>query len=206
MSQNVVFGAAQAVLDVDNGFEHMAKNATKPQYVCSVSQLTSSPPPVLVRHTLFLLPLLVVLSSFILLASYLVPKLYRCIVARSRQPIFLDDDETVVQVVPEPYMPSQGLWSDFTAHIRRLRTNGTTIVVLDVLRLLCIAALLGLSIYATVLAEELNDGKGKKKRSMWDTLKKKKKKKNKSVLDQYSTLEWGEFGACIFYVRIVPPR
>lgn len=154
------------------------------------------------RHTLFILPLLVLLSSATLLVSYLVPKVRNAISKRRHQPIFLDDEPLPEEsdAPPEPYMPTQGLWADFTAHIRRLRSNGTTIVLLDVLRLLCLSALLGLSIYATIQAEA-PDKKGRHKHSILEALKKKKKKKkNRSVIDEYSTLEWGEFGACIFYV------
>lgn len=163
------------------------------------------------RHTLFILPLLVIVSAVTLLLSYLVPKIRSCIAERRRQPIFLGDDEVVAEVeaeIPQPqtYMPSQGYWSDFANHIKRLRTNGTAIVLLDVLRLLCLSALLALSIYATILAEAPDEGKhGGNSHAHADGFlealkKKKKKKKNKSVLDQYSTLEWGEFGASIFYV------
>ncbi|WVF65767.1 hypothetical protein IAT40_000501 [Kwoniella sp. CBS 6097] len=171
------------------------------------------PPPFLLRHTLFLLPILVVTSIIILFLSFTVPRIYRFIkskIQRHRyQPILLEDEaeveaDDVEPPTPPPPMPSGGLWSDFSAHIRSMKEYGSLLFFLEVLRTLCIAALLGLSVYAAIQAEsptraphsaELEDD------TVWDMAKhwgkhgkhKKKKKHSKSTVDDYSSLEWGEF-------------
>lgn len=169
--------------------------------------LTASPPPLFVAHTLYLLPLLVLSSAFILFASYIGPRVYRfcksC--ASRRQPIFLDDDdleEPEVEPAPAPPpLPSQGLWYDFSAHIRNLRAHGTAIVLLDLARTAILIALLGLSIYAAIQAEAPEASKGSSGAGgLLEALKKKKKKKHRSKPGWYSDLELGEFGACFFYV------
>jgi hypothetical protein len=100
---------------------------------------------------------------------------------------------------PLPVLPSRGLVDDFKSHVRGLREFGSWLFGLEVLRTLCLCALLGLSIYATVQAESPTLGvekyknkKGRKHRH--------KGHHNKSTVDDYSTLEWGEFGVCTFYV------
>jgi hypothetical protein len=146
--------------------------------------------------------LLVVISASTLLGSYLFRKALRSY-RRSKQqsPFNVDDEELEAEVEvapPAPFLPSQGLWSDLLAHINSMRVYGSVIVALDVLRTLCLCALLGLTIYAAIQAEvppvESHD-------PLLEELKKKKKKKkpNRSPID-YTTLEWGELGACVFYV------
>ncbi|WVQ93407.1 hypothetical protein IAU59_000477 [Kwoniella sp. CBS 9459] len=186
------------------------------------------PPPFLLRHTLFFLPILVFTSIVILLLSFTIPRIYRFVKSRIQQhryqPIALEDDDGDVEAdevepatPPPPPMPSGGLWSDFSAHIRSMKEYGSVLFFLEVLRTLCIAALLGLSVYAAIQAEsptraphaqgmvdgmEINDG------TVWDMAKhwgkhgkhKKKKKHSKSTVDDYSSLELGEFGVCGFYV------
>ncbi|KAL1411644.1 hypothetical protein Q8F55_002608 [Vanrija albida] len=168
------------------------------------------PKPIFVRHTLYILPLLVLISATTLLLSYLLPPIYRFIRNRvfppARQPIFIDDDEPeVIEVAAAPplapYLPTKGLWEDFKAHVKRLRLHGTMIVALEVLRFALLGALLGLSIYATVLAESPDENDSEDPANFADATKKKKKKKkkNRSNVDDFSSLEWGEFGACLFY-------
>jgi hypothetical protein len=104
-------------------------------------------------------------------------------------------------------MPTQGLWADLRAHLSSLRVYGTVIIALDVLRTLCLCALLALSIYATIQAESPEDSKAgdaEGAESLLDALKKKKKnkKKNRNTVGDYSSLEWGEAGACFFYVGV----
>lgn len=168
------------------------------------SALIPSPAPFLLKHTLFFLPLLVVLSSAALLLSYGLPKLYNCCFRGRRQGIFLDGEEgeeVEIEAPPPVYLPSQGLWSDFHAHCRSLMTEGAIIVLLDLIRTLCLMALLALSIVAAVQAEPpAKKGRNESYAEIMKKKKKHKKKKNRSILDQYSALEWAEFGVSIFYV------
>lgn len=157
-------------------------------------------------HTLYLLPLLVVASALTLFASYLIPKLIRAYRRRSNpSPFYVDDDDEEVEVQepvqPRPFLPSQGLWSDLLAHFRSLRVYGSVIVALDIVRTLCLFTLLGLTIYAAVQAEVAPVEE--KDSPIVDAMKKKKKKKQRSPID-YTSLEWGELGACVFYVRTIP--
>ncbi|ADV20810.1 ATP-binding cassette (ABC) transporter, putative [Cryptococcus gattii WM276] len=134
---------------------------------------------------------------------------------QSYEPLLINDEELNVETeavevtLTPPFMPSGGLLADFKAHVRSMKEYGSVLFGLEVLRTLCLCALLGLSIYATILAESpeehqtvLEDGTigdmakhwGKKKH------KKKKGKHSKSTVDDYSSLEWGEFGVSGFYV------
>lgn len=156
---------------------------------------------------MLLLPLLVAISIALLILSYLIPKAYRFVARhtwrRNYQPLSTfneDADDTE----PEPvYMPSRGLLSDFRAHIRSFKEAGTVLFALEILRTLCLCALLGLSIYATIQAESPESGPfdilGKKKHGGKHGGKKHKGHHHHSV-DEYSSLEWGEFGVSAFYV------
>lgn len=151
-------------------------------------------------HTLYLLPLLVIVSATFLLASVIIPPIARAY-KRHKQPPPLYEDEDELELpeppAPPPFLPSQGLWSDLRAHFRSLRVYGTVIVALDLLRTACLCALLALSIYAAVQAEApAEEGH---KSHLDALLKKKKGRKNRSPID-YTSLEWGEVGACFFYV------
>ncbi|WVR03866.1 hypothetical protein IAU60_000864 [Kwoniella sp. DSM 27419] len=184
--------------------------------VIAIERLKKHPQsPFLVRHSLFFLPIFVITSIVILILSYIIPKIYRFIASRVQrhryQPIRLEDEDAEDEVdapepTPVPAMPSGGLWSDFSAHIRSMKEYGSFLFFLEVLRTLCIATLLGLSIYAAIQAESpgrdhvaaLDDVSVMRK---WGKHGKKhrKKKHSKSTLDDYSSLEWGEFGVCGFY-------
>jgi hypothetical protein len=90
-------------------------------------------------------------------------------------------------------MPSGGLASDFKQHIRSLRDAGSVLFLLEVVRTLCLCALLGLSIWATIQAEPpTTEGSASVDMNMdmdMDILKKHKKgKKHKGHHDQ-STLD-----------------
>ncbi|GMK55604.1 hypothetical protein CspeluHIS016_0206600 [Cutaneotrichosporon spelunceum] len=159
------------------------------------------PRPFIVRHTLFVLPLFALISAVTLLLSYGIPWLYKRY-RRRRQGVFLDGDEgdEVEIEAPPPLMPTQGLWPDFRAHLRRLATEGLFIACLDFVRMICLCALVGLSILAVVQAEP--PSKGPKNQSYAEIMKKKKKgkkRKDKPILDEYSTLEWAESGVSFFY-------
>jgi hypothetical protein len=135
-----------------------------------------------------------------LLASYAIRSGIRKYKRRSQaSPFSLDDDDEayVIEVAqPPPFMPSQGLWSDLRAHFRSLRVFGSSVVVLDSLRTLCLFVLLGLTIYAAIQAEAppATDDQPV------EALKKKKKKKKSRTPVDYTSLELGELGACVFYV------
>lgn len=158
----------------------------------------------MLKHTLFFLPLLVLVSSFALLLSYGLPKLYNRV--RRRRGVYLEGEEgeeVEFEAPPPVYLPSQGLWSDFRAHCRSLMTEGAVIVFLDLARTFCLMALLGLSILAAVQAEP--PARKGHNESYAEIMKKKKKKggrkrKDRPILDEYSALEWAEFGVSIFYV------
>ncbi|TYJ59220.1 hypothetical protein B9479_000209 [Cryptococcus floricola] len=174
------------------------------------------PPPLIFRHSLFLFPLFVAASILILLLSWSIPKLYRAIKSKftkhEYEPILARDDELDVEteavevVAAPPAMPSGGLLDDFKKHVRSMREYGTVLFALEVIRTLCLCALLGLSIYATILAEspvenstDLGDVDILKKH--WKGKKgKKRKHHHKSTVDDYSSLEWGEFGVSGFYL------
>jgi hypothetical protein len=181
-----------------------------------------SPSPFILRHTLFFLPILVCASIIILLLTFILPKIYRALrsVFTRRQPILLTDDDEGDdgQGIPPAtpiILPSGGLASDFRNHVRSLRDAGTVLFGLEIVRLLCLGALLGLSIYAAILAESpiktRDMGFGFEDEGL-DILKHHggrhggKKHKghkghhDKSTLDDYSSLEWGEFGVTALYV------
>ena len=173
---------------------------------------------------LLLLPVLVVASLVALVASFVLPRLYRYVRKHVFRPAYelvrpADDradhsDPRVVDDDPSPghYMPSNGITSDFWAYLASMREYGSVLFALEVLRLLCLAALLGLTIWAAVQAEppreaSLDDGQG----DFRDTSKSHKKHKNKnkhkhkhdtSLVDDYSLPEVEEFGLCIFYVGV----
>lgn len=163
------------------------------------------------HHTLFFLPIFVILSILALVIALIVPPLYRFVRSTFFAPKYElidqdDEDETDELPSPPPAMPSRGLVSDLRAHIRSFKEYGSLLFALEVLRTLCLGALIGLSVYAAIKAEspESQSGEG-----LIELLKKKKKGKgrhkghhDKSTLDDYSSLEWGEFGVCIFYVSI----
>jgi hypothetical protein len=172
----------------------------------------------MVEYTLFLLPLIVSVSIVILALTFTVPpafRLFRKLVRKFRspksaqqQPLLVDEDEDedgLVEAPPVRYMPSQGFQSDFRAHIRSLREYGTVLFWMELSRALCMAALLGLSIYAAVLAEPPDKISLFGMDGGMEALKyhqgAKKHNKNKSTAGNYSVLELGEFGACAFYVR-----
>lgn len=104
-------------------------------------------------------------------------------------------------------MPSKGLFNDFKAHVADI---GGYIFGFELARLVCLAALLALSIYATVVAQAPrlpNDRLSplvltgdesvlsKKHRKHG-----KKKHKQNSGLNDLSTQEWAEFSVAGFYV------
>ena len=176
------------------------------------------PQPFIVDHMLYLLPIVAASSIVILIATYLVPLAYRsCRKLFSRradyQPILVDEDDVEEPSPPSlGVLPSRGLISDFRKHVRSLQEYGSILFAMEVVRALCLCTLLGLSIYAAIKAEA--PGVVSATESGWD-LKitkhsaKKHKGKNhkghkghhdKSTLDEYSSLEWGEFGVCAFYV------
>lgn len=168
----------------------------------------SSPSPIIIHHTLFLLPICAALSLVILTLRLIIPRIIRFIRRRRSgqyQPLLVDEDEDVPQPSPT-YQPSQGLMSDVVAHIRSLQALGKWLFGLEVIRLLCIATLLGLSIYAVIQAEspelETKDGllEISKKWGGKHGKKKHRHRHPKPVLDYYSHLEWAEFGVCTYYV------
>nr|XP_019050369.1 ATP-binding cassette transporter [Kwoniella bestiolae CBS 10118]OCF29299.1 ATP-binding cassette transporter [Kwoniella bestiolae CBS 10118] len=147
--------------------------------------------------------------------SFAIPRIYRFIKSllpkKEYQPLLVneeEDEEEVESAVPtptRPYMPSGGLWSDFSAHIRSMKEYGSVLFFLEVLRTLCIATLLGLTVYAAIQAESpdkshlqaLDDTVDVE--GHWGHKKHKKKKHRKNRVDDYSSLEWGEFGVCGYY-------
>lgn len=161
------------------------------------------------------------ISALVLLLSWIVPKVYNSIRTRlckqSYEPLLINDEELNVETeavevtLTPPFMPSGGLLADFKAHVRSMKEYGSVLFGLEVLRTLCLCALLGLSIYATILAESpeehqtvLEDGTIEDMAKHWGKKKHKKKKgkHSKSTVDDYSSLEWGEFGVSGFYVSI----
>ncbi|OWT36272.1 ATP-binding cassette transporter [Cryptococcus neoformans] len=200
---------AQSVFSsVSESLVEVAKNKNK-----------NPPPPLILRHSLFFLPLFVAISALVLLLSWVVPKTYTFIRTRfyrqSYEPLLINDEELdveteAVEVTPAPpSMPSGGLLADFKAHVRSMKEYGSVLFGLEVLRTLCLCALLGLSIYATILAESpekhqsvLGDGTVEDMAKHWGRKKHKKKKgkHSKSTVDDYSSLEWGEFGVSGFYL------
>ncbi|WVO13290.1 hypothetical protein L204_100903 [Cryptococcus depauperatus] len=182
-----------------------------PEWVVEISSSKNKnpPPPLIMRHSLFLFPLSAALSALVLLSYWLVPKFWKVIVKscgkKGYEPILVDDevDTEAVEIEQLPSsMPSGGLWSDLKKHVRSMEEVGSLLFTLEVIRTLCLCALLGLSILATVRAEaplpvtNVMDGDGLGVLKHWG----KKKKKGKHHSNDYSTLEWGEFGVSCFYV------
>ncbi|KAL7418721.1 hypothetical protein Q5752_006404 [Cryptotrichosporon argae] len=184
--------------------------AATPDVVDAVDSLAKKvkahPPPLILKHTLLWLPIFVAASLAILIFSYLIPKVYRSLVrlvqrrrARRGQ-IFLDDSSSDLSSSADAYMhplPSRGLLADFRAHVRTFREYGSVLFALEVVRTLCLATLLGLTIYAAIQAESPEEHTS----DLLEELKKKKKHRNKRPprVDDYSSLEWGEFGGVAFY-------
>ncbi|EIW66578.1 hypothetical protein TREMEDRAFT_65446 [Tremella mesenterica DSM 1558] len=173
---------------------------------------------IIFRENLLILPILAIFSLLVLILVATLPRIYRFthkrlilpLQERFAKPYHAIEEEDEVEddqpVPPTPiYAESQGLLSDFKAHIRSLREYGTILFALEVVRTLCLAALLGLSIYAAIQAETPEKADGPV--NFIEILKKKKHKhKNKHknhhdklILGEYSLLELGEFGVCGFY-------
>jgi hypothetical protein len=126
---------------------------------------------------------------------------------RTHAPIF-EDEGDYDQTAPTPaYMPSKGLFNDFKAHVDDI---GRYIFGFELARLVCLGALLGLSIYATIAAQaprlpndrvnllDLTGEEGvlsKKHRKHG-----RKKHKQNPALDELSMQEWAEFSVAGFYV------
>ena len=162
--------------------------------------------------------MLVIASVAILFLSWALPRLFgsihRLVFRRKYQAIALeDDDDEEVAPVSVSVMPSHGLASDFRKHVRSLREYGTVLFALEVLRTLCLAALLALSIVAAIQAEAPDSDTQAGANDIdtsghWGKKKKKKKSKHRhknkthSPLDDYSSLEWSEFGVVGFYVSL----
>jgi hypothetical protein len=178
---------------------------------------TFSPPHIFPSEGLLLLPVLVVASILVLFLTFTVPRLYQWLRKSFRRPaeydLLVDEDaEGEVPPTPLPAMPSNGLISDFKAHVRSLQEYGSILFAMEVLRILCIGALLGLSIYAAIQAEPAQSkeaiGGESLGSGMMEALKKHKKNKGKNhkghhdklILGEYTPLELGEFGATAFYV------
>ncbi|WVQ64901.1 uncharacterized protein L199_003070 [Kwoniella botswanensis] len=178
------------------------------------------PAPFIVKHTLFFFPILVFISAGILLLSFAVPRIYRFIKSllpeREYQPLLVDENEDEEEVESaesptptQPFMPSGGLWSDLSAHIRSMKEYGSVLFFLEVIRTLCIATLLGLTVYAAIQAESPDKESHLQELGLeggmidieghWGKKKHKKKKHRKNRVDDYSSLEWGEFGVCGYY-------
>jgi hypothetical protein len=158
-------------------------------------------------ESLYLLPILVAVSVTLLLIHLATPHIQKYIKSKfcSRKgysPLFEDDEP---QANPATQLPSQGLVKDLTAHIQAI---GIWIFSFEVARALCLATLLGLSIYATIIAEGpgahtndldvLKHGLGGKRRKKH----KHRKHRNKDPLgvDEWSSMEWQEFAVSAFYV------
>lgn len=127
---------------------------------------------------------------------------------RSYAPIF-EDDGDYAQSAPAPaYMPSKGLFNDFKAHVDDI---GRYIFGFELARLVCLGALLGLSIYATIAAQaprlpndrvNLLDFTGEESVLSKKHRKHGKKKHKQNVgLNDLSTQEWAEFSVAGFYVN-----
>ncbi|ORX36515.1 hypothetical protein BD324DRAFT_651753 [Kockovaella imperatae] len=180
-------------------------------------RLKSKPGPFLLKHSLFLLPILVIASLALLLLTLILPSIYRFfkrhVFRKSYQPIRLeDDDEDGDAEAPAPeqpmYMPSRGFMSDFKAHVRSLQEYGSILFVMEVIRVLALGALLGLSIVVAIRAESPSEAHAQSAGDVEDWSKwGKKKHKNKHKhhhktqpnWDDYTHTEWEEFGICGFY-------
>ena len=206
---------AQAVL-MSEGLSALSKVSKKQQVTIIKQECNSnlSPAPFLFQHTLFFLPVFVIASIGILALSLVTPPIYRlirntCFPAKYESLNQDDEDEIEEVPSPAPAMPSSGLIADFRNHVRSFREYGSVLFAMEVLRTLCLCTLLGLSIWAVIMAES---PQAPSEHGLLDILKKKKGKKghkghhDKSTLDDYSSLEWGEFGVCGFYVSVVRIR
>jgi len=181
---------------------------SKPLTIHKSRDSNLSPAPFLFQHTLFFLPVFVIASIAILALSLVIPPIYRAIRRTCFPPkyelVSQDEDEEAEEVPsPAPAMPSSGLVADLRNHVRSFKEYGSVLFALEMLRTLCLGALLGLSIWAVIMAESPQN---RSEHGLLDILKKKKGRKghkghhDKSTLDDYSSLEWGEFGVCGFYV------
>lgn len=149
-----------------------------------------------------------IISIGILALSLVIPPTYRFIRATFFSPKYElvnqdDEDETEEVPSPAPAMPSSGLIADFRNHVRSFREYGSVLFAMELIRTLCLGALLGLSIWAVIMAESPENHT---EHGLFEMMKKRKGRKghkghhDKSTLDAYSSLEWGEFGVCGFYV------
>lgn len=164
-------------------------------------------------------------SILVLFLTFIIPRLYRSIrrlFAPAEYDLLVDEDadaEGEVPPTPLPSMPSHGLVSDFKAHVRSLQEYGSILFAMEVLRILCLGALLGLSIYAAIQAEPAQKrsaalGSGLGEDDEMGIFKKHRKHKGKHhknhhdklILGEYTPLELGEFGATAFYVSLLSLR
>jgi hypothetical protein len=166
--------------------------------------------------TLFLLPALVGLSIALIIITLLYKPVTNWLKRtfgkhKTYTPIF-EDDGDYEQATPAPaYMPSKGLFNDLRAHVDDI---GGYIFGFELARLVCLAALLGLSIYATIVAQApslpkqqagamgLEDGSVEAMRKKHGKHGKKKHRQKNPALNDLSTQEWAEFSVSAFYVRL----
>lgn len=124
---------------------------------------------------------------------------------KTHAPLFQDEAEDE-QPAPAPaYMPSKGLFNDFKAHVADI---GGYIFGFELARLVCLAALLALSIYATTVAQAPRPPKDRlsplllteDESVLSKRHRKHGKKKHKQNSNDLSTQEWAEFSVAGFYV------
>lgn len=161
--------------------------------------------------TLFLLPLLILLSLFLLAVHFVFPTVYKSLrnrLSRTKpyQPIFTDDEDfEAAPVAPRAVFPSEGLFKDFTEHVKAI---GVSDFLFEVIRVACLAALCGLSIYAAIISTNPDDDKAtldafEQTTSRHKKHKHRKNKHRKAVIGgHFSTLEWEELGLVIFYLYV----
>ena len=191
-----------------------ASDSQGEEAVCLLARLRGidadlrSPTPLLIENSLLLLPSLVLASIAALILSYIIPKIWRAASRLFKRrktygPIALDDDDDEDGAAPPVHLPSSGLVGDFRAHIRSFRETGSVLFVLEIIRTLCLVALLVLSVHAALQAEaatiSVKDDGGVE---AWKKHKKKKHKGHRKggLWEELSSLVVGEFGACAFYV------
>ncbi|WVQ74599.1 hypothetical protein IAR50_004200 [Cryptococcus sp. DSM 104548] len=192
---------------IDSAKSAQAAFAAVPAALVEIAKNKDHPPPLFFRHSLFLFPCFVILSLAVLFFSWSIPKLYRYIfkkLGKGYQTILAHDDELDVDTVavdipePTPHMPSGGFLSDFKNHVRSMKEYGSVLFGLEILRTLSLCTLFGLSVYATIQAESPQapglEG------DLVEITKKKKKGNHHHTVDDYSSLEWGEFGVSGLYL------